>query len=121
MLCSKVFIRILILLIGSFFTTGLISQAEIIELDSVSKQFNKVVPIDKPFTVKYKIEKGNVFTILKIKKEKGSFIGSSIKSGRVPDIDKKYWSVRKEGTISYLYINFAHFTAPTTCQAALRP
>ncbi|MBK8828675.1 MAG: hypothetical protein IPO26_18870 [Saprospiraceae bacterium] len=70
------------------FTTALISQTELIEVDSVSKLFTKIVPIDKPFTVKYKIEKGNVFTILKIEKEKGSFIGSSIKSGRLPDIEK---------------------------------
>jgi len=81
-------------------------QLDLIEVDSVSKQFTKVVPIDKPFIVKYKIERGNISKILFIKKMKGSFLGSSIKSGILPSIDKKYWSVTKEGESKYLYINF---------------
>lgn len=88
------------------------SQAEIIEVDSVNKQFNKVVPIDKPFTVKYKIEKGSVEKILIVKKVKGSFIGNSIKSSlsksnTLNSIDEKYWNVKREGNGTYLYINIA--------------
>lgn len=88
------------------------AQTELIEVDSVSKFFSRTVPIDKPFTIKYKLEKGNIKNVYYIKNTNNVSLDSTIilnmgKDGFiVSSIDKNDIKIRKEGNSRYAYITF---------------
>lgn len=98
-----------------FITDHLFAQVDVIEIDTLTANASKVLPYNKPFTLKIKIETDNVQKVYKIPKYRyfdlAQSIGHNIKNSGsiyiIPEIPANYYYVRKIGEQNFLFINFS--------------